>query len=56
MLHEGQHAEMHYHVYKMEDIINRGGGNVLIRVYNSTEDGKWQIQMSLYIAMDVFIQ
>ena len=31
---------MHYHVYKMEDIINRGGGNVLIRVYNSTEDGK----------------
>ena len=25
---------------KMEDIINRGGGNVLIRVYNSTEDGK----------------
>ena len=40
MLHEGQHAEMHYHVYKMEDIINRGGGNVLIRVYNSTEDGK----------------
>lgn len=40
MLHEGQHAEMHYHAYKMEDIINRGGGNVLIRVYNSTEDGK----------------
>ena len=38
MLHEGQHAEMHYHAYKMEDIINRGGGNVLIRVYNSTED------------------
>ena len=26
MLHEGQHAEMHYHAYKMEDIINRGGG------------------------------
>ena len=40
MLHEGQHAKMHYHAYKMEDIINRGGGNVLIRVYNSTEDGK----------------
>ena len=26
---------------KMEDIINRGGGNVLIRVYNSTEDGQF---------------
>ena len=24
---------------KMEDIINRGGGNVLITVYNSTKDG-----------------
>lgn len=35
---EGQTAEMHYHAYKMEDIINRGGGNVLIRVYNSTPD------------------
>jgi hypothetical protein len=31
---------MHFHTYKMEDIINRGGGNVLITVYNSTEDGE----------------
>ena len=29
---------MHFHWYKMEDIINRGGGNVLISVYNSTAD------------------
>jgi len=28
---------MHFHWNKMEDIINRGGGNVLIRVYNSNE-------------------
>ena len=35
---EGQHSPMHFHWSKMEDIINRGGGNVLIRVYNSTED------------------
>ena len=38
---EGQMAPMHFHWEKMEDIINRGGGNVLIRVYNSTEDGKF---------------
>jgi len=37
-LKEGQSAPMHFHWNKMEDIINRGGGNVLIRVYNSTED------------------
>ena len=36
---EGQMAPMHFHWYKMEDIINRGGGNVLIRVYNSTPEG-----------------
>ena len=37
-LREGQTAPMHFHWAKMEDIINRGGGNVLIRVYNATPD------------------
>ena len=35
---EGQYAPLHFHWKKMEDIINRGGGNILIRVYNSTPD------------------
>ena len=34
-LEEGQMCANHFHWYKTEDIINRGGGNVLIRVYNS---------------------
>ncbi len=38
MLEEGQSAPMHFHWSKMEDIINRGGGIVLIRVYNSAPD------------------
>ena len=38
LVKEGQMAPMHFHWNKMEDIINRGGGNVLITVYNSTED------------------
>ena len=33
-----RYSPMHFHWSKMEDIINRGGGNVLIRVYNSTKD------------------
>ena len=37
-LREGQYSPMHFHWSKMEDIINRGGGNVLIRVYNSMPD------------------
>ncbi len=39
MMREGQYAPMHFHFSKMEDIINRGGGNVLITVFNSAEDG-----------------
>ena len=34
-LKEGQMAANHFHWFKTEDIINRGGGNCLIRVYNS---------------------
>ena len=37
-LREGQYAPLHFHWSKMEDIINRGGGSVLIRVYNATPD------------------
>ena len=37
-LKEGQRCANHFHWYKTEDIINRGGGNVLIRVYNSLPD------------------
>ena len=37
-LKEGQYSPMHFHWYKTEDIINRGGGTVLIRVYNSLPD------------------
>lgn len=38
MLYEGQKAPMHYHWSKMEDIINRGGNDVYITVYNGDED------------------
>ena len=38
MLEEGQYSPMHFHWSKMEDIINRGGGTVLIKVYNAAPD------------------
>ena len=37
-LKEGQYSPNHFHWYKTEDIINRGGGNVLITVFNSLPD------------------
>jgi len=37
-LRQDQYAPLHFHWKTVEDIINRGGGNILIRVYNSTPD------------------
>lgn len=34
MLKDGQHSPMHFHFAKSEDIINRGGGTLIIRLYN----------------------
>lgn len=39
MLYEGQTSPMHYHWNKLEDIINRGGNDIYITVYNGAEDG-----------------
>jgi D-lyxose ketol-isomerase len=35
-----QVTPLHFHWNKMEDIINRGGGNLVIQLYNSTPDDK----------------
>lgn len=36
---EGQLTPMHYHPRKMEDIINRGGGNLIVELHNRDGDG-----------------
>lgn len=41
MLKEGQHSPMHFHWKKSEDIINRGGGVLVIHVYNDKGDGSF---------------
>lgn len=35
---EGQITPMHFHWKKMEDIINRGGGNLMIQLYQGDRD------------------
>jgi D-lyxose ketol-isomerase len=37
MVRESQETPMHFHWKKMEDIINRGGGDLHIQVYNASE-------------------
>ena len=38
MLREGQLSPNHFHWKKMEDIINRGGGNVVFHLWNADEN------------------
>jgi D-lyxose ketol-isomerase len=47
---EEQVTPFHFHWNKMEDIINRGGGNLMVQLYNSTEQGKFadsQVKISV---------
>jgi len=41
IVEEDQETPMHYHWSKMEDIIDRGGGNLVIELYNSTPDNRF---------------
>ena len=38
LVQENQVTPMHFHWNKMEDIINRGGGNLMVKVYLSDEN------------------
>jgi hypothetical protein len=38
MVRENQITPTHFHWHKMEDIINRGGGNLVIEMWNSTPE------------------
>ena len=41
LVDEEQITPFHFHWSKMEDIINRGGGNLMVQVYNSTADERF---------------
>ena len=48
---EEQVTPFHFHWKKMEDIINRGGGNLLVQVYNATADGDFD-QTPVNVSLD----
>jgi D-lyxose ketol-isomerase len=39
IVQENQETPWHFHWKKMEDIINRGGGNLVLEIYGSTAEG-----------------
>ena len=51
-LKEGQYSPNHFHWFKTEDIINRGGGNCLIRVYNSLPNEEIDYESDVTVHLD----
>lgn len=47
-----QEIPYHYHVSKTEDIINRGGGVMVVHLYNSTADDKLDEEKDVVFYMD----
>lgn len=52
VLKEGQRLPLHYHASKTEDIINRAGGVLAIKLYNSLENGEVDYESEVRADMD----
>jgi D-lyxose ketol-isomerase len=52
IVEDGQVTPMHFHWNKMEDIINRGGGDLLIQLYNATPDEQLDEKSKVLISVD----
>ncbi len=49
---DGQLTPLHYHWRKVEDIINRGGGMLMVRVYHSTADEQLDRNSAVDVSVD----
>ena len=49
---EKQLSPMHRHIVKAEDIINRGGGTLVLELFNSNEDGSVDETTDVEVATD----
>ncbi len=51
----GQETPLHFHFHKTEDIINRGGGNLVLQLWNSEADQS-QAQTPVMVGIDGIIK
>ena len=49
---DGQRLPLHFHYSKCEDIINRGGGDMWIKLYNSKKDESVDYESDVTVYMD----
>ena len=52
VVEDGQVTPFHFHWNKMEDIINRGGGDLLIQLYNATADEMLDEKNKVRVSVD----
>jgi D-lyxose ketol-isomerase len=52
MVRENQVTPVHFHWQKMEDIIVRGGGNLVFELFNSIADDKYDEERSVTVRID----
>ena len=52
LLKDSQRLPLHYHASKTEDIINRAGGVLAIKLYNSLQDGSVDYNSPVQVDMD----
>jgi D-lyxose ketol-isomerase len=52
IVEEAQVTPYHFHWSKMEDIINRGGGELLLQLYNATPDEDFDLAAPVTLAVD----
>lgn len=52
VVQENQVTPMHYHWSKMEDIINRGGGNLIIKLYRSKNENELDLEKNVQVSLD----
>ena len=52
IVEDGQVTPMHFHWSKMEDIINRGGGDLLIQLYLATTDEQLDTKNAVSVSVD----
>ncbi|MGA2490557.1 MAG: D-lyxose/D-mannose family sugar isomerase [Anaerolineales bacterium] len=52
IVEDGQVTPMHFHWNKMEDIINRGGGDLLIQLYHATLDEQLDQKNEVSVSVD----
>jgi hypothetical protein len=54
MVRDSQVTPFHFHFSKMEDIINRGGGRLVIQLHNSLPDGLLDMKADVSVQVDGF--